>query len=447
MKNNIMKREHIYDKDWRYSFLRIFWTDKNVRSSYRRRIVCGQENLPQDGAIILSPNHCNTLMDALVMLCAHKGITVFGARADIFRKPLIAKIMTFLRILPMVRQRDGLRNVLQNNQTQEIIVDTLENDVRFCLFPEGSHRTKHSLQRLGKGVFRIALAANAKFGEKKPVYIVPVGLEYGDYFRYRSTCIVNYGKPINVTKFVAEGNFESEPQAIEALRHELSARISGLITYIPDDENYESKWTLTKMLAIFKNKKGYGQFGTRLKDDMDKNMDIAAKIENAIAADPEATSTILERVKVFEQERKSKKISIYSFRKMNPLCNAVRKGIRALIGLPYFIFSAIACLPMWTTEKKIRSGIKDPAFGNTVSFGIRLGFTFLLFVTYATLAFCLAPWWLAILILALYLPSFSYFHDYIEGCRRWFSDIRLYRNRKLYKEFKHIVKDFYQIAK
>ena len=447
MKNNIMKREHIYDKDWRYSFLRIFWTDKNVRSSYRRRIVCGQENLPQDGAIILSPNHCNTLMDALVMLCAHKGITVFGARADIFRKPLIAKIMTFLRILPMVRQRDGLRNVLQNNQTREIIVDTLENDVRFCIFPEGAHRTRHSLQRLGKGVFRIALAANARFGDKKPVYIVPVGIEYGDYFRYRSTCIVNYGKPINVTKFVAEGNFESEPQAIEALRHELSARISGLITYIPDDENYESKWTLTKMLAIFKNKKGYGQFGTRLKDDMDKNMDIAAKIENAIAADPEATSTILERVKVFEQERKSKKISIYSFRKMNPLCNAVRKGIRALIGLPYFILSAIACLPMWTTEKKIRSGIKDPAFGNTVSFGIRLGFTFLLFVIYATLAFCLAPWWLAILILALYLPSFSYFHDYIEGCRRWFSDIRLYRNRMLYKEFKHIVKDFHQIAK
>ena len=442
-----MKREHIYDKDWRYSFLRIFWTDKNVRSSYRRRIVCGQENLPQDGAIILSPNHCNTLMDALVMLCAHKGITVFGARADIFRKPLVAKIMTFLRILPMVRQRDGLRNVLQNNQTQEIIVETLENDVRFCIFPEGSHRTKHSLQRLGKGVFRIALAANAKFGDKKPVYIVPVGLEYGDYFRYRSTCIVNYGKPINVTEFVAKGNFESEPQAIEALRHELSARISGLITYIPDDENYESKWTLTKMLAIFKNKKGYGQCGTCLKDDMDKNMDIAAKIENAIAADPEATSTILERVKDFEQKRKSKKISIYSFRKMNPLCNAVGKGIRALLGLPYFIFSAVACLPMWILEKKIRSGIKDPAFGNTVSFGIRLGFTFLLFVIYATLAFCLAPWWLAILILALYLPSFSYFHDYIEGCRRWFSDIRLYRNRKLYKEFKHIVKDFLQIIK
>lgn len=442
-----MSRKHIYDKDWRYSFLRIFWTDKNIRCSYHKSQICGKENTPQDGAVILSPNHCNTLMDALVILRSCKAETVFGARADIFRKPLIARAMTFLRILPMVRQRDGLRNVLQNNETQDIIVDTLENDVRFCIFPEGSHRTMHSLQKLGKGVFRIALAANARFGDRKPVYIVPVGIEYGDYFRYRSTNIVNFGKPINVTKFVAEGNFESEPQAIEALRHELSARMSELITYIPDDENYESKWALTKMLAIYKTKRGYGQFGTCLKDSMLKNREIAAKIENAITSDPEATASVLERVNAFEQERKEKGISIYSFRKMNPICNAIGKGICALLGLPYFIFSSIASLPMWTLEKKIRGTVKDPAFRNTVSFGIKLGLTFILFVIYAALAFCLAPWWLAVLLLVLFMPSYSYFHDYTEGCRRWFSDIRLLMNRKLYKEFKHIVKDFLRITK
>jgi 1-acyl-sn-glycerol-3-phosphate acyltransferase len=74
-------------------------------------------------------------MDALVILQAFKDESVFGARADIFNKPFIAKIMTFVRILPMVRQRDGLRNVLKNNETQEIIVDTLENKVRFCMYP------------------------------------------------------------------------------------------------------------------------------------------------------------------------------------------------------------------------------------------------------------------------------------------------------------------------
>ena len=437
-----MKREHIYDKDWRYSFLRVFWTDSNIRHSYHKIQVCGQENIPEDGAVIMSPNHCNTLMDALLMLRTNKGITVFGARADIFRKPLIARFMTFIRILPMVRQRDGLRNVLQNNQTQEVVVDTLENDVTFCIYPEGSHRTKHSLQRLGKGIFRIALAANAKFGDKKPVYILPVGIEYGDYFRYRSTYIVNYGKPINVTEFLAEGQFESDPQAIEALRHELTSRMSELITYIPDDENYDSKWALVKMLAIYKQKRGYGQFGTDLYGSMMKNREIAADIEKSMSDTPEFTASILERVLKFDEERRKKGVSIYSFRKMKPLCSIIGKSFAALLGLPYFIFSSVASLPMWALEMKIRKGVKDPAFKNTVSFGIKLALTFLLFVIYGILAFCLAPWWIAVLLLMLYLPSYSYFHDYIEGCRRWFSDIRLYKNKNLYKEFKHIVKDY-----
>lgn len=441
-----MKR-NIYDNDWRYSFLRIFWTDWAIRHSYRIFEVHGKSNIPDDGAIILCPNHCNTLMDALVVLCTDKDKMVFGARADLFRKPFIAKLMSFVRILPMVRQRDGLRNVLQNNQTQDVIVEILEHDTRFCLFPEGTHRTKHSLQRLGKGAFRIALAANAKFGDKKPIYLVPVGLEYGDYFKFRSTCLVNFGQAINVTKFIEEGDFAGDPQAIDALRQELSERIEGLITYIPDDENYDSKWELTKMAAIYKSKKGYGQFGTKLKKSMLKNREIAAEIESAMTKQPEQMAKLLERAGEFEKDRRKAGISIYSFRKMNPVANMIGKGIAALLGLPYFIFSAVASLPEWAVAFKIRKSVKDPAFRNTVSFGVKLSLGDILTIIYAILAFCLAPWWLAIILLALYMPSYSYFHDYLEGCRRWFSDIRLYKNKRLYKEFKHIVKDFLNITK
>ena len=442
-----MARKHIYDKDWRYSALRVLWTDWKIRHSYRKAEVRGLENIPEDGAVILCANHCNTLMDALVILRSCKGDTVFGARADIFRMPLIAKIMSFLRILPMVRQRDGLRNVLQNNQTQEFIVDTLENDVRFCMFPEGTHRPKHSLQKMGKGAFRIALAANARFGDKKPVYIVPVGIEYGDYYRFRSTSLVNYGEAINVTELLAEGNFENEPQAMEALRKELSERMSGLITFIPDDENYEAKWALTRMAAIYKSEKGYGQFGTCLYDSMLKNREIASDIEKAVEAQPEKMEKILERAARFDSERRKMGISIYSFRKMKPLCNAVGKGVAALLGLPYFIFSAIVALPMWAVESIIRNKVKDPAFRNTVSFGVKLALGTIVSIIYATLAFCFAPWWLALLLYISWLPTYSYFHDYIEGCRRWFSDIRLYRNKGLYKDFKHIVKDYLQTIK
>ena len=224
-----MAREHIYDKDLGYSILKPI-VDWNAKHSYRKIEVTGKENIPTDGAVIIAPNHCNTLMDALVILQAFKDESVFGARADIFNKPFIAKIMTFVRILPMVRQRDGLRNVLKNNETQEIIVDTLENKVRFCMYPEGRHRPAHSLQTLGKGTFRAALAANSKFGDKMPVYIVPTGIEYGDYFRYRSTCLITFGEAINVTEFVKGLNVENEVQMIEPLRKELASRMTSSST-------------------------------------------------------------------------------------------------------------------------------------------------------------------------------------------------------------------------
>ena len=71
MKNN-MKRKHIYDNDWRYSLLRTYWTDWAIKHSYRKYEVHGEENIPEDGAVIFCPNHCNTLMDALVVLRANK---------------------------------------------------------------------------------------------------------------------------------------------------------------------------------------------------------------------------------------------------------------------------------------------------------------------------------------------------------------------------------------
>ena len=439
-----MAKENIYEKNLGYSFLKTFWVDWKVKHSYRKTEVVGKENIPTDGAVIICANHCNTLMDALVILRSTKEKKVFGARADIFKKKFIANVMYFFRILPMVRRRDGLRNVLQNNDTQEIIVKTLENNVPFILFPEGSHRTKHSLQQLGKGAFRIALAANEKFGSEKPVYILPAGIEYGDYFRYRGTSLVTFGKPINVTEFLKEGAFESEPQAIEALRKLLAGNLSELITFIPDNENYESKWTLLKMCAIKGERKGYGDFGTNLYKSMLKNRKIAEQIEELEAKNPEKAAELYDRVNKFEKERKKEGISIYSFRKCNPKAQIAGKAFAALVGLPYFIYSSIVSLPMWALEKKIRSGIKDPAFGNTVSLGIKLVLHTILSFIYIPLAFCLTKWWLALILVALWLPSFSYFHDYLEGCRRWISDIRLLNHKGLYKEFKSIVKDFHK---
>ena len=435
-----MSRKNIYDKDLGYTILKPI-VDWNTKHSYRKIEVTGKENIPTDGAVIIAPNHCNTLMDALVILQAFKDESVFGARADIFNKPFIAKIMTFVRILPMVRQRDGLRNVLKNNETQEIIVDTLENKVRFCMYPEGRHRPAHSLQTLGKGTFRAALAANSKFGDKMPVYIVPTGIEYGDYFRYRSTCLITFGEAINVTEFVKGMNVENDVQMIEPLRKELASRMSKLITFIKDDEQLYNKWALTKMLAADKGLR-YGDFGRSLHEGMLANREIVADIEKACEDKPEEMEKLLEKVAEFDKKRRKKGISIYSFRKKNEALNAVGKAFAALVGLPYWIFSAIVSSPMWLTYNLLRSKTRDKAFHNTVGFGVKLALGTILFIIYAILAFCLLSWPYALALTLLTIPSYSYFFDYLEGMRRYISDLKLLGEKKLRGKFKDIVKEF-----
>lgn len=438
-----MGREKIYQKDLGYTLLKPI-VDWNTKHSYRKIEVRGRENIPTDGAVIIAPNHCNTLMDALVILRANKDYTVFGARADIFNKPFIAKIMYFLRILPMVRQRDGLRNVLKNHETQETIVETLENQILFCMYPEGRHRPAHSLQAFGKGIFRAVLAANARFGDKMPVYIVPAGIEYGDYFRYRSTSLVTFGKPINVTEFIKEHNVENEVQLIEPLKKELEARMSELITYIKDDDQLHEKWALTKILSTAKGN-SYGNIGHSLHDDMLANREIVAEIEKACQSSPEDMKDLLETVEKFEKKRRKKSISVYSFSKENTVARIIGKASAALIGLPYYVFSAIVSSPMWITYFLLRSNIKDRAFHNTVGFGVKLALGIILFTIYTILAFCLLAWPYALAVSLLTIPSYSYFFDYNEGMRRFISDIRVKTDKKIRKFFKDIVKDFNKV--
>ena len=426
-----MSRKHIYDKDTGYDILKPI-IDYHLFHSYRKVEVHGKENIPSDGAVIIAPNHTNTLMDALVILRADKNPTVFGARADIFRYPLIARIMYFLRILPMVRQRDGLRNVLKNHETTDIIVDTLQHKVPFCIFPEGKHRPMHSLQVLGKGAFRAALLANSKFGEEMPVYIVPAGIEYGDYFRYRSTSLVTFGKAINVTELVRTLDVENEAQLMEPLRKELSEGITGLITFIKDDEDYAAKWELTKIRAL--------GFKGSLYEKMQHNREIVADIERQCGENPEKMQELFAKVTEFEKERRRRGISIYSFGKKNPALNILGKGLLALLGLPYFVFCALTTLPMWGIFEFLKLKIKDKAFRNTAAFGTYLAGGPIFGLIWTILAFCLVPFHYALTFFVLLLGAYPFFYDYKEFIRKWISDCRLAGDKKMKALFESLSK-------
>ena len=183
------KVKKIQDFNLAYAILR-YYVDITLKLSYRNIRYVGRENIPQDGAVIYAPNHTNALMDALVILAMDRRAKVFVARADIFKIPILAKIFAFLKIMPIMRMRDGLDEVRRNNETIEKAVDVLRDKVPFCIFPEGQHQAKYSSLPLSKGIFRIAFQAQEMMPDV-PLYIVPVGIRYGNFFRFRSTVSVH----------------------------------------------------------------------------------------------------------------------------------------------------------------------------------------------------------------------------------------------------------------
>lgn len=411
----------IYEKNTWYSLLRIY-VDKMIESSYSEMQVIGEENIPQDGAVIIAPNHCNTLMDPLVVLRARKEPTVFGARADIFNNKTAAAALRFLRILPMVRKRDGLRNVAKNHDSFEQIVETLENGMMYCMFCEGTHRPKHSLLPVNKGIVRIALSANEKFGDKKPVYILPAGIEYGDYFRFQATALLQYGKPINVTEYVKEHPDAFEADIYKDIMWKIADEISSLITFIPDNELYSAKWTLTRIWA--------GHKGSP-KKKLENNRKAAARAENADEA-------LLAAAEDFEAGRKKAHISIKSFGKKRPVVNFINKIVIGLILLPFFLYSTLMALPIWLTSRIICSKVKDPAFTNTVRFGVHLAFLPIMAIVWGVLLFIFLPWFVALPLFIIALGANVIHYRSLEFYRVMFSDFRLFGYPELIKKYWNI---------
>lgn len=235
-------RKAIWAHDSLYSFLRPY-VDLCTRLSYRKMSVQGR--MPQ-GVFIISPNHTNTLMDALVVLRLRKEATAFGARADIFRKPLQARALRFLKILPMVRRRDGLREVLRNVDTFLEIDDCLAHGVPFCIFPEGRHHTDTSVLALQNGVAKLAIRSALQ----RPTLIQPVGIAYDDFFHYRPLCSVRIGEPFDINAFIAGRDAGDERELIRPLLEELHSRMETLIEPLPPRRRNVPLAVLTAPFAL-----------------------------------------------------------------------------------------------------------------------------------------------------------------------------------------------------
>ena len=426
----------IQDYDRLYSML-FHYVRFSVKLSYRSILQVGEENIPKDGAIIFAPNHTNTLMDALVVLAYNCQPKVFVARADIFRNRKLAQIFTFLKIMPIMRQRDGISAVKKNQETIDKAVDVLKDRIPFCIFPEGTHQAKYSSLPLSKGIFRIAYQAHDLMPDI-PLYIVPVGIKYGDFFRFRSTIRMEFGKPINVGEFIAENVHMPPQEQTNVLKDLLTERLHSTIFHIPNDEDYAATYEVCNAVEPFEMEKLSHSGKHTLEVQHEANKQALKRIEALKESDPDKAQKLLELGKEASKLRKKKGIDTESASVKKPLLSRLGRVLLTLITLPYTLPVSVLASPVALLCQFIFTKLKDPAFRNSVRFVVNLVVWPLFVLIYAIIAFCLLPWQSALLATLLIMPAPFVAHELWKTARLVVSDIKLLREKKLRKIYSKI---------
>ncbi|MBO5921110.1 MAG: 1-acyl-sn-glycerol-3-phosphate acyltransferase [Bacteroidaceae bacterium] len=435
------KKRKIQDYDPWYSLLR-HYVDTVLKLSYSKIIQTGRENIPDDGAVIYAPNHTGTLMDALVILASDRKPKVFVARADIFKNPKLAKMFRFFKMMPIMRMRDGFDEVKKNNKTIEQAVDVLKDKVPFCIFPEGTHQTKYSLQPISKGIFRIALQAQELMSDM-PLYIVPVGIRYGNFWRFRSTAHVHFGEPMKVSDYIGQNSDKTPQELMNIMKASLEKRMKETLVYIPNNEDYDATYeicaaTINEQIKTVKDNRKVDVLA--LQSNANNK---TVKLINALKeSNPQAAEKVLSLGNKAIKLRKSKGISLKSVVAKHSLLFNIAKLMLLLATLPYTIVITVLTLPLILLCNKVCGMFKDRAFDNSVRMLMNLLAWPLLMIIYTIISYICLPWQWALPLTLVILPAPYLIHDIYKGVRVLVSDFKLCCCKPLkaiYKEIRELV--------
>ncbi|UBM61800.1 1-acyl-sn-glycerol-3-phosphate acyltransferase [Candidatus Sulfidibacterium hydrothermale] len=403
------------------TFLR-FWHDKIF---YRKVVYVNREKLPLNEHLIFTPNHQNALMDALAIEFSLSNQFVFVARSDIFKNKQIARILYFLKILPVYRIRDGYDSLKKNELTFRKTLDIIRNKNGFVILPEGNHAGFRKLRSLKKGFARIAFQAEEAENFLLDMKIVPVGINYSDYENFRSDLLVIFGKPFAVSEFY-EVYKENPAVAYNRIKEKLAREMKPLMINI-ESQYYD---------AVDFLRKAYRRDACRQLnlDDTDlyhqfrAEKEIIARLNRFEQTSPDKMKRLAEKVQHYRQQLKTLKI---------PDVQPATKGrlflnrILLLLGFPFFLYGYLNHFFPWNICIATGNKIKDPQFRSSFKFVL----SFITFPLFYLIQILLVQWGfhrpVITILYAVTLPFFAAFSwNYARLYRKTVALGRYWRNRR-----------------
>jgi 1-acyl-sn-glycerol-3-phosphate acyltransferase len=369
-------------------------------------IVRGQENIPWDKPIVLTPNHQNALMDSLIFVAWKNFQPVWLARGDIFNK-VTTPILRFFKIMPIYRIRDGIKALGKNSDIFEDTSRILQKGKCLAVFPEAGHTPRRRHQSIKKGVPRIIFKAFEDTDFDLDIHIQPVGIYYEHYHNYKHNVIINFGKPIPAKKYITTYK-ESLYQANKDIQEDIEKALKSLSLHIPSEENYDFYEEIREL--------GREIIGS------DTNLNHKEPF-TALFLDKEAIHRIYKfedtdkeyRLKEFEELKKlnedyQAELKKYKLRNENIILDKKTRLTLPILGLiltfPIFLFGAIShYIPFKFPDNIIKNKIKDTQFWS--SFNVLFAILFVP-IYYIAFGFGLTIWFSGIslfVMIALFVLS------------------------------------------
>lgn len=363
----------IFRYDIRYAIAKIP-VKLAFRANFRKLVFVDKEkNVPHGKPVIFTPNHRNALIDALLLVYSSrpKRQVVFLARADIFKKKIVAWILTGLRIMPVFRIRDGKDNLDKNTEIFDTAGRILKKNNPIALFPEARHNPKQSLLPIQKAVPRIVLPTEAQQDFNLNSLIVPVAIYYKEIFAFLSDVYVRFGTPIDVSKYKSIYN-ENPNLAINQLRKEIEDSMKEIIVNIWNDDYYNQyQWAIdwnAQQIAEEKfssDKDGYALAAQYVLKQLDALFENDKPAFDAKIADFDIAKTILDEHELTTKDQVQNTLSGGSL--------WLRKVALAL-SFPIALFGFINAIFPILLNKKLLSLFKDKQFIPSVRYASGLIF-------------------------------------------------------------------------
>lgn len=160
---------------------------------FRKIYLNYSEIYAHKGPVLITANHPNSFLDAILIGSFFKKPIHFLARGDAFKKPIHRFLLGLLNMIPIYRLSEGKENLSLNEYAFNASKKILENEGIVLIFIEGICLLTNQLQPFKKGAARIAL----DYKGKKPLQILPLGIAYNRFNSWGSTVNIYPGKTIS----------------------------------------------------------------------------------------------------------------------------------------------------------------------------------------------------------------------------------------------------------